>query len=173
MLMRPTTSPPTRTALALAAAVLLASACGGGDPAEEPATPTGSPTAEATADAPADATDDATATEASGDVTVTILTHDSFNVSDDVLAAFEERAGIDVEILPGGDAGSMVNQAILTAGDPQGDVLFGVDNTFLSRALDADLFVPYESPGLEAVDERYILDDEHRVTPIDVGDVCL
>src|SRR3546814_6251483 len=67
----------------------------------------------------------------------------------------------------------MLNQAILSKGSPQGDVLFGVDSTFLSRALDEDLFVPYESPALEGVDDSLVLDPEHRATPIDTGDVCL
>ena len=57
--------------------------------------------------------------------------------------------------------------------NPQGDVLFGIDNNLLSRANDANLFEPYESPGLATVDTQYQLDQEHRVTPIDRGDVCL
>ena len=67
----------------------------------------------------------------------------------------------------------MVNQAILTNGNPQADVLFGIDSTFLTRALDEDLFVPYEAEGLDEVDDALLLDPEHRVTPIDYGDVCL
>lgn len=119
--------------------------------------------------------DDDTTTADGGDepVTLTLVTHDSFDVSDEVLAAFTDDTGIEVRVLPSGDAGSMVNQAILTKGSPQGDVLFGIDNTFLSRALDEDLFVPYESPALEDVDPDLVLDPEHRVTPIDTGDVCL
>lgn len=105
--------------------------------------------------------------------TVRLVTHDSFNVSEEVLDAFTDETGIEVEILASGDAGAMVNQAILTAGDPQGDVLFGVDNTFLSRALESELFVPYESPRLEAVDPAFVLDEQHRVTPVDHGDVCV
>lgn len=106
-------------------------------------------------------------------ITLTLVTHDSFNVSEDVLIKFEEETGITVEILRAGDAGQIVNQAVLTAGNPLGDVLFGVDNTFLSRALNAEIFIPYESPQLENVDEQFILDTEHRVTPIDYGDVCI
>jgi thiamine transport system substrate-binding protein len=106
-------------------------------------------------------------------VTLRLLTHDSFAVSDEVLAAFTEESGIEVEILAGGDAGTVVNQAILTNGNPQADVLFGIDSTFLTRALDEELFVPYESPALADVDERFLLDPEHRVTPVDYGDVCL
>jgi thiamine transport system substrate-binding protein len=107
------------------------------------------------------------------ETTITLLTHDSFDISEEVLDAFAEETGITVELLPSGDAGSMLNQAILSKGSPQGDVLFGVDSTFLSRALDEDLFVPYESPALEGVDDSLVLDPEHRATPIDTGDVCL
>ncbi|MGJ3238915.1 MAG: thiamine ABC transporter substrate-binding protein [Anaerolineae bacterium] len=106
-------------------------------------------------------------------ITITLLTHDSFNVSEEILDAFEAESGITVEILRAGDAGQVVNQSVLSAGNPLADVLFGVDNTFLSRALDAGIFIPYESPLLEAVDEEFILDEQYRVTPIDYGDVCL
>lgn len=104
--------------------------------------------------------------------TLTLVTHDSFNVSEEVLAQFETDTGITVEILRAGDAGTLVNQAVLNAGNPIGDVLFGVDNTFLSRALNADVFVPYESSLLADVDEQFLL-AEPIVTPIDYGDVCL
>ncbi len=86
---------------------------------------------------------------------------------------FEAESGLTLRILQTGDAGETVTRALLTAGNPEGDVLFGVDDNLLSRALDGDLFEPYESPLLEGVDEKYVLDPEHRVTPIDHGEVCL
>lgn len=101
------------------------------------------------------------------------MTHDSFALSEEVLAAFETESGVSVRILTAGDAGQMLNQAILTKENPLADVLFGVDNTFLSRALDEDLFIAYASPGLEQVPDVFELDPQHRVTPIDYGDVCL
>ena len=55
-----------------------------------------------------------------------------------------------MEVIQGGDAGTVVNQAILAKGNPQADVLFGIDSTFLTRALDEDLFVPYEAKDLGA-----------------------
>jgi thiamine transport system substrate-binding protein len=110
---------------------------------------------------------------AAQDDVVTLVTHDSFSVSEEVLLAFEAETGIHVEILRSGDAGSMVNQSILSKSNPLGDVLFGIDNTFLSRALDNDLFLPYQSPALENVPEEFVLDPEYHVTPIDYGDVCL
>lgn len=106
-------------------------------------------------------------------VTLTVVTHDSFNVTEDVLAKFERDNGITVKILRSGDAGKMVNQVILSKDNPLGDVMYGVDNTFLSRALKADLFVPYKSPLLDKVAQEFQVDDQNRVTPVDYGDVCL
>ena len=105
--------------------------------------------------------------------TVTLLTHDSFVLSPETLEAFTESTGIDVEQLAAGDAGVLVAQACLTAGEPLGDVLFGIDNTFLQRGLDCGIFESYASPGLADVPDHFELDGEHRVTPIDFGDVCL
>jgi len=107
------------------------------------------------------------------DDTLTLMTHDSFFLPDEVIEAFEAEHGVNLEVLPAGDAGSMVNQAILTADRPLADVIYGVDNTFLSRALAADLFEPYAPPALAAVPAELQLDGQDRVTPIDYGDVCL
>jgi len=104
---------------------------------------------------------------------VTLITHDSFDVSKDVLHDFERSSGIDVEVVPAGDAGQVVNRAILTAGEPEADVLFGIDDNLLHDALDAGVFAPYASPRLDAVPDDLELDAEHRVTPIDRGDVCV
>lgn len=103
---------------------------------------------------------------------VVLVTHDSFAVSKDVVAAFEAESGLQLRILQGGDAGEALNRALLTAGDPQGDVLFGVDDNLLSRALDGDLFDAYASGELGNVDPGFAPPD-NRVTPIDHGEVCL
>lgn len=108
-----------------------------------------------------------------GSGSVTLITHDSFDVSRDVLRDFERASGIEVRIIPAGDAGQVVNRAILTAGAPEADVLFGVDDNLLHDALEAGVFTPYSSPRLDAVPDRYELDPEHHVTPIDRGDVCV
>lgn len=140
-------------------AVSLLAGCAATDPTPQP-------------DTAPQADDDVAPTDADP-VTLTLLTHDSFDLSAGVLGSFTDTTGIGVEVVPIGDAGTLVNQAILTRDRPQGDVLFGVDTSFLSRALEHDLFLPYRSPLLDRVDERFVLDPEHRVTPIDHGDVCL
>jgi thiamine transport system substrate-binding protein len=106
--------------------------------------------------------------------TVTLVSHDSWAVSKNVLQDFEKQSGYKVNVLKDGDAGQAVNKAILTKDNPQGDVFFGVDNTLLSRALDNGLFQPYEAKGLGMVGTAYQLDAaKHRVTPIDYGDICV
>ena len=105
--------------------------------------------------------------------TVRLLTHDSFSVSDGLFDGFTLETGVEVEVVNAGDAGELVARAILSADDPEGDVLFGIDNTFLQRGLDAGLFLPHQSPGLGNVPEELQLDPEYRVTPIDYGDVCI
>ncbi|WP_407703661.1 thiamine ABC transporter substrate-binding protein [Streptomyces triticagri] len=110
----------------------------------------------------------------SGSKTVTLVSHQSFAVSDDVLKDFEKKSGYQVKVLKSGDAGEAVNKAILTKDTPQGDVFFGVDNTLLSRALDNDLFTPYKAKGLQGIPEDQQLDaGKHRATPVDTGDVCV
>ncbi|MGZ8765775.1 MAG: thiamine ABC transporter substrate-binding protein [Acidimicrobiia bacterium] len=104
---------------------------------------------------------------------VTLVTHDSFAVANGDLRAFEREHDVDVRILKSGDAGSALNQIILTKGEPLGDVMFGVDNTFLTRATKANVFEPYESAALANVPAGYELDPSHELTPIDFGDVCV
>lgn len=115
----------------------------------------------------------AMAAPAAAEDTITLMTHDLFFLPDGTFEAFEAEHDVTVRLLPAGDAGSMVNQAILTSDAPLADVLFGVDNTFLSRALAAGIFEPHASAALEHVPAELQLDPEGRVTPIDVGFVCL
>jgi thiamine transport system substrate-binding protein len=104
---------------------------------------------------------------------VVLVSHDSFQISDELVAAFEDQTGMRLRVLRGGDAVEALNQAILTVDNPQGDVFFGVDDATLSRALAAGLFEPYEAAGLDRVPEELRLDPEHRVTPVDHGAVCV
>ncbi len=106
-------------------------------------------------------------------IRVRLMTHDSFDISETVLAQFESETGYKVEVFKAGDAGETVTKAILANGNPLADVLYGVDNTFLSRALENDVFVAYASPQLSEIDDALKLDPQNRALPIDFGDVCL
>lgn len=107
------------------------------------------------------------------DKTITLMTHDSFNISKEVIGIFEKENNVTVRFLKSGDAGASLVQAILSKNNPLADVYYGVDNTFLSRGLKADIFLPYASPVLEKIPGNLKLDPQNRLLPVDYGDVCL
>jgi thiamine transport system substrate-binding protein len=149
---------------------LLAAGCGDDDTEGSSATTTEPPAGTGAGTAP---TTGATEPASVDGATVTIVSHDSFAVTEDLLTAFEQETGIEIEILTAGDAGEMLNQIVLTKDDPIGDVVFGIDNALMSKALDEDMLVPYESPLLAETADDLELDPSHRLLPVDRGDVCL
>lgn len=112
---------------------------------------------------------------ASGDGgTVTLVTHDSFHLSDGLLEQFEKDTGLTVKQVAPGDGGALVNQLILTKDTPLGDVVYGIDNTFASRAIAEGVLEPYTSQAPAAEDAAaYAPDDSGSLTAVDKGDVCL
>jgi thiamine transport system substrate-binding protein len=104
---------------------------------------------------------------------LTIMTHDSFSASEAVIQMFETQHNITLKFLSSGDAGTALNKAILSKGNPLADVFYGLDNTFLSRALEEDIFEPYNAPLLSSIAESFKLDGQNRALPIDYGDICL
>ena len=85
---------------------------------------------------------------------VTLIAYDSFITTDGVFDEFTRDTGYDVEVVTGGDAGELLAKAAVSAGNPEGDVLWGIDNTLLARATDADIY-------------------DGEPTAVDTGDVCL
>lgn len=104
---------------------------------------------------------------------LTVMTHDSFSASEEVVAAFQAQCGCQVQFLKAGDTGLALNKAILSKGNPLADVFFGVDNSFLSRALAADIFEPYASPELAGIPDDLKLDPGNRLLPVDFGYVTI
>lgn len=84
---------------------------------------------------------------------VTLLAYNAFTPQEGIFDAFTAATGAKVKVVTGGDSGVLVSKAILTAGTPEGDVLWGLDNTLLSRAQKAELLISYE--------------------PVDYGDICV
>jgi thiamine transport system substrate-binding protein len=148
----------TTIGLALVAAVLLA-ACGTSGSSAGPTTSTA-------------VSASGSSSGAAGGGEVTLVTHDSFVIDDAMLADFEASSGLKVTVLAQGDAGAMVNQLLLTAGNPLGDAVFGIDNTFASRALDAGILAPYTSPAASNGAAAFGAGDD-RLTAVDYGDVCV
>lgn len=122
---------------------------------------------------PTTATIEPAVTTQTGQRILTVMTHDSFALSEPVLQAFTDQYGIEVKFLKTGDTGTAVNKAVLAKDAPLADVFYGVDNTFLSRALTEGIFEPYVSPQLADIPDEFELDPQHRALPVDYGDVCL
>lgn len=115
---------------------------------------------------------------ADADGPITLVAYESFPTEgtpiNDQLAAFTAETGVDVEILVAGDTGTMLSKAELTAGNPEGDVMWGIDNSFIARAIDSEIFEPYTADGLDALDDRFTeLVPNGEATPVDFGDVCV
>jgi len=104
---------------------------------------------------------------------VTLVTHDSFDASEEVINKFQEETGLKLNIIKSGDAGEMLNTLLLSKDAPLGDVVYGVDNTFLSRALEGGLFTPYDAPALADIPDDLKLDPENRLLPADFGYVTI
>ena len=105
--------------------------------------------------------------------TLTVLTHESFALSDSVLQQFEAANNVKVQFIKQGDAGQALNRAVLTRDTPEADVLFGVDNALMSRALEADILDSYKPAALSSIAAEFQLDPDGHLIPIDFGDVCL
>ena len=84
---------------------------------------------------------------------VILLAYDAFTPKDGIFDAFTAATGAKVKVVTSGDTGTLISKAILTVGNPEGDVLWGLDNTLLSRAQKAELLTSYE--------------------PVDTGDICV
>ena len=104
---------------------------------------------------------------------LTVITHDSFDVSENVVQAFQQKYNAEVKFLSGGDTGTVLNKVILSKDKPLADVFYGVDNTFLGRALQEGIFQPYISSLLDQIPDMFKLDPLDRALPVDYGDVCL
>jgi len=115
-------------------------------------------------------------TPADEPTTLVLVTHDSFLLSEGTLEKFTEQTGIEVSVQAGGDAGELANKLVLTKDSPLGDVVFGIDNTFASRVVNAGVLEEYVSPDLTDAESKYLLPDGSGggyLTPIDSGDVCV
>jgi thiamine transport system substrate-binding protein len=106
---------------------------------------------------------------------VVLATHDSWAMPKPLIRKLEHDTGLDLQVVPSGDAGQLTNKLVLTKDNPVADVVYGIDNTFASRALDAGVLAPDAAAGAPASASRYDLpgDSRHALAPVDWGDVCV
>ena len=104
---------------------------------------------------------------------LTVITHDSFNLDKKLIQAFELQNNLRVAFVKGGDAGAMTNKLILTKKNPLADVVYGIDNTLLGKALSANILEPYKPKAAALIPLEYRLDNAWHITPINYGFVAL
>lgn len=152
--------PPARRVAGLAAGLGLSllAACSGGGPG------TGGD----------EAADESADGSGSAGGKVVLATHGSWAMDDKVIAEFERTSGFELEVVTGGDGGELTNKLVLTAGDPIADAVYGIDNTFATRAVEAGVLAPYDAAAPDSAD-AYALEGEagEHLTPVDWGDVCV
>lgn len=103
-------------------------------------------------------------------VTLRVLTHSSFDLPQEQLTRFEQDAGVKLQIVKAGDAGEMTNKLILTKARPIADVVYGIDNTLLPRALAAGVIEPYTGPAAQRMSAATL---PAGAVPVDYGFVTL
>lgn len=107
--------------------------------------------------------------------TVRLLTYDAFALPEGAAAAFEEATGAAVEVVPAGDTGAMLAGALLSAGSPEADVIFGIDNTIATEAAAARLLEEYRPEAAAALPDGLSAPGEvaGQLTPVDTSEVCV
>jgi thiamine transport system substrate-binding protein len=86
-----------------------------------------------------------------------------------IIPKFEELTGYKVRAISLGDAQEVLNRAILEKDNPKADVIIGIDNNMLSKALKAEVLSSYQSHNLDKIDESLIFDKTYNVSPYDYG----
>ena len=106
---------------------------------------------------------------------VVLATHDSWAMPKPLVREFEKDTGLDLVVVPSGDAGELTNKLVLTKDHPIADAVYGLDNTFASRALDAGVLEDDAATDAPASARDYDLpgDDGGALAPVDWGDVCV
>ena len=99
-----------------------------------------------------------------------VVTHASFELAPELIAAFESQAGVKLRLIKAGDAGEMLNKLILTRAQPIGDVVYGIDNALAGKAQGAGVIEPYAGP---AAARKSAADLPAGLVPVDYGHVTL
>jgi thiamine transport system substrate-binding protein len=98
-----------------------------------------------------------------------VMVHSSFALPKPLLAQFESQTGVKLSIIKGGDAGEMLNKLILTRAKPIADVVYGLDNTLVGKALAAEVLEP-QLPQMSSLPDAQL---GAALAPVDYGFVNL
>ncbi|MCP4404527.1 MAG: thiamine ABC transporter substrate-binding protein [bacterium] len=101
-----------------------------------------------------------------------VYAYDSFiswGLAEATMHQFEEANDCKVTLIAIGDAGQVLNRVILEKDNPHADVVVGIDNNYLAKALKFDILEPYRSENLAKVPEELVFDTSLHLTPFEYG----
>ena len=74
-----------------------------------------------------------------------VLTYSAFDGDDEIIDAFTNATGIDVELVRVENSVAILERAMQTAGTDRFDVLLGLDTAYAPIALDAGLLMEHDA----------------------------
>ena len=108
--------------------------------------------------------------------TLKILTHDSFDAKQELIDEFTKIHNMDIQIIKAGDANQVLTRAILNAGNPEADLIFGIDNiSYLGITEINKLLTAYQAQDRNKIPLELLnaFSNSNYFTPIDYGYVSL
>jgi len=108
--------------------------------------------------------------------TLTVYSYDSIEPwMKQIIPMFEKEYGVKVNLILLGDAGQVLNRLILEKNNPQADVVVGIDNSYLQKAIQEGVLEPYKPPNAQYIPD-WIIDDfdpNFYLTPYDYGAIAI
>lgn len=105
---------------------------------------------------------------------VVLLSHSSFQLPQKLIDRFQDQTGMKLKVVDSGDAGQLSAVVSLTPGSPKGDAVFGIDNTFAARPIEAGALQQYTPKAAVGGAADYAVKGSGGLlTAVDRGDVCI
>ncbi|MEJ5228594.1 MAG: thiamine ABC transporter substrate-binding protein [Pseudothermotoga sp.] len=104
-----------------------------------------------------------------------VYTYSSFasGIAQKVIPIFEKQYNVKVKLLSFGDAGNVLARMILEKDQPKADVVVGLDQPLLRKAISEELLMQFVPESISKVKDRSLLDPQGYGTPYDFGAIAL
>jgi len=104
---------------------------------------------------------------------LTIYTYDSmvseYGLGPKVIPLFEKQCNCKVNLVSKGDAGQVLTTLVLEKNNPKADVVIGIDNSLLPKAIEADVLEKFTPKNIGIVPEEIKFYKQGYLTPYDYG----
>jgi thiamine transport system substrate-binding protein len=104
---------------------------------------------------------------------LTIYSYDSFveswGLGPKIIPEFEKKFKCKVKLVGCGDAGQLLNKIIKEKENPTADVVVGIDNTYLEKALSENILQTFEPENLSNIKKSLLFDKTSSLSPYDYG----